>query len=143
MNSKSITFLLACTLAMSLLACTPPEEEKKPNIIFILADDLGYGDIAAFNENSKIKTPYLDQLASEGMRFTDAHTSSSVCTPTRYGILTGRYNWRSRLKASVLWGRSKALIQKERTTVGKSTSISRISYRIYWQMALRLELGYG
>ncbi|MFY0653104.1 MAG: arylsulfatase [Cyclobacteriaceae bacterium] len=100
--------------------CQQPEQKaKNPNIIYILADDLGYGDIGAFNENSKIKTPHLDQLAAEGMRFTDAHTSSSVCTPTRYGILTGRYNWRSTLKQGVLWGRSKALIAKERTTVGK------------------------
>ncbi|MFT7033294.1 MAG: arylsulfatase A [Cyclobacteriaceae bacterium] len=119
MNFKTYTSLFACVLAISVLACNPPKEEKKTNIIFILADDLGYGDITAFNENSKIKTPHLDQLASEGMKFIDAHTSSSVCTPTRYGILTGRYNWRSTLKSSVLWGRSKALISKERTTVGK------------------------
>lgn len=107
-------------IALISISCQQQEVEqktKKPNIIYVLADDLGYGDVAAFNENSKIKTPHLDQLADEGMKFTDAHTSSSVCTPTRYGILTGRYNWRSELKASVLWGRSKALIQKERTTV--------------------------
>ncbi len=105
-----------------ILSCTTPnsadqEQPKNPNIIFILADDMGYGDITAFNENSKIKTPQLDQLAAEGMRFTDAHTSSSVCTPTRYGLLTGRYNWRSRLKSGVLTGKSKALIPNERSTV--------------------------
>ncbi len=71
----------------------------------------------AYNPEGKIKTPYLDQLAAEGMRFTDAHTSSSVCTPTRYGILTGRYNWRSTLKSGVLTGRSVALIPSSRTTV--------------------------
>jgi len=90
---------------------------KHPNIIFVLADDLGYGDIAIYNENSKIKTPHIDKLASEGLMFTDAHTSSSVCTPTRYGILTGRYNWRSTLKAGVLSGTSNALIPANRTTV--------------------------
>ena len=78
----------------------------------MLADDLGYGDINIYNSNGKIKTPNIDQLASEGIMFTDAHTSSSVCTPTRYGILTGRYNWRSKLKKSVLGGTSKALIQR-------------------------------
>lgn len=88
-----------------------------PNIVYVLADDLGIGDINAFNPKGKIKTPYIDQLASEGMKFTDAHSSSSVCSPTRYGILTGRYNWRSTLKAGVLWGYSPGLIDTARTTV--------------------------
>lgn len=119
MKRHCLTLLLS-SVVLFFFSCQQPGGEqttKKPNIIYVLADDMGYGDVAAFNENSKIKTPHLDQLADEGMKFTDAHTSSSVCTPTRYGILTGRYNWRSELKASVLWGRSKALIQKERTTV--------------------------
>lgn len=93
------------------------KEHKQPNIIYILADDLGIGDINVFNKEGKIKTPNIDQLAKEGMLFSDAHTSSSVCTPTRYGILTGRYNWRSKLKSSVLTGTSKALISSERSTV--------------------------
>ena len=80
-------------------------------------DDLGYGDVQPFNSESKIKTPHLSQLAQDGMIFTDAHTSSSVCTPTRYGIMTGRYNWRSGLKSWVLGGSSQALIPKERSTV--------------------------
>ena len=62
-----------------------------PNIVYILADDLGYGDVSCYNLESKIQTPHIDRLAAEGMRFTDAHTPSSVCTPTRYGIMTGRY----------------------------------------------------
>lgn len=88
-----------------------------PNIIYILADDMGYGDVSILNKDSKIKTPNLDQLAQEGIQFTDAHTTSSVCTPTRYGILTGRYSWRSRLKSGVLTGKSNALIPPNRTTV--------------------------
>ncbi len=88
-----------------------------PNIVYILADDLGYGDLSCLNENSKIQTPNLDRLAREGMIFTDAHSSSSVCTPTRYGILTGRYNWRSRLKKGVLYGYSRHLIDPDRMTV--------------------------
>ena len=91
--------------------------QSKPNIIYILTDDLGYGDVSSFNEKSKINTPNIDKLAAEGMKFTDAHTSSSVCTPSRYGILTGRYNWRTRLKEGLLSGVSKALIPTSRATV--------------------------
>lgn len=91
---------------------------EKPNIIYILADDLGYGDVQYLNpEQGKIPTPHMDQLASQGMVFTDAHTSSSVCTPTRYGILTGRYNWRSRLQSGVLFGFDQPLIAPDRLTV--------------------------
>jgi len=90
---------------------------KLPNIIYVLVDDMGYGDVSVLNPGGKIKTPNLDRLASEGMVFTDAHTTSAVCTPTRYGILTGRYNWRSSLKEGVLWGYSPALIDTKRETV--------------------------
>lgn len=92
-------------------------QNPPPNIVYILADDLGYGDVSCYNENSKIHTPHIDQLARQGIKFTDAHVSSSVCTPTRYGILTGRYNWRSSLKNGVLSGFSKALIPQDRWTV--------------------------
>jgi arylsulfatase A len=102
-----------------LLACHPDlkEDVKRPNIIYILADDLGYGDVSCMNENSKIATPNIDQLAKHGMLFTDAHSNSAVCSPTRYGILTGRYAWRSSLKSGVLWSYDKPLIESERTTV--------------------------
>ncbi|MHC4243989.1 MAG: sulfatase-like hydrolase/transferase [Planctomycetota bacterium] len=90
---------------------------KKPNIVFIMADDMGYGDLGCYNKNSKIPTPNMDRLAKEGMRFTDAHSPSAVCTPTRYGVLTGRYCWRSRLKRGVLGGYSPALIDTKRMTV--------------------------
>ncbi len=89
----------------------------KPNIIYLLADDLGYGDVQCLNPRGKIPTPNLNRLAQEGMTFTDAHANSSVCTPTRYGILTGRYNWRSRLKKGVLGGMSPPLIEDGRMTV--------------------------
>ena len=90
---------------------------QRPNIVYILADDLGYGDLACQNPNSKIPTPNLDRLASQGVRFIDAHAPSSVCTPTRYSLLTGRYCWRSRLKGGVLgpWGAT--LIEPGRLTV--------------------------
>lgn len=90
---------------------------ERPNIVYILCDDLGYGDVRCLNPAGKIATPNMDRLAAEGMVFTDAHSSSSVCTPTRYGILTGRYNWRSRLKSGVLWGYSRRLIEPGRLTV--------------------------
>lgn len=91
--------------------------EKPPNIVFILADDLGYGDVSIYNPKSKIQTPHLDRLATEGVRFTDAHAPSSVCTPTRYSILTGRLAWRSPLKSGVLppWGAP--LIDEKRPTL--------------------------
>ena len=79
-----------------------PQSPAQPNIIFILADDMGYGDLAAHNPTSKIPTPHLDRMAANGMRFTDAHAGSSVCTPSRYNILTGRYAWRSRLKSGIV-----------------------------------------
>lgn len=92
---------------------------EKPNIVMILADDLGYGDLGCYNKDSKIPTPHLDQLAREGMRFTDAHSPSSVCTPTRYALLTGRYSWRTRLQRNVLGPWDRPLIAPERLTVGK------------------------
>lgn len=90
---------------------------EQPNIIYILADDMGMGDTSAYNANSKIATPSLDRLANEGIKFTNVHTSSSVCTPTRYGILTGRYAWRTSLKRGVLQGHSDHLIAPDRETV--------------------------
>ncbi|AHF14712.1 sulfatase family protein [Niabella soli] len=92
-------------------------QNSRPNIIYILADDLGYGDVSALNKNSQIPTLHMDQLAREGMVFTDAHSSSAVCSPTRYGILTGRYNWRTRLQSGVLWSYDPPLIPESRTTV--------------------------
>ncbi len=110
----------ALTGAFGLLAQAPPAgaADTSPNIVVILADDLGYGDVKALNPECKIKTPNLDRLARGGKIFTDAHSSSSVCTPTRYGLLTGRYNWRSRLKSGVLWGYSRRLIEPDRLTLG-------------------------
>ncbi|NWK55867.1 arylsulfatase [Verrucomicrobiaceae bacterium N1E253] len=107
---RSLCLLAALTLS-------PLQADERPNIVFILADDLGTGDLGCYNKDSKIPTPRLDQLADEGMRFTDAHSNSSVCTPTRYGVLTGRYCWRSRLKRGVLMGYSPALIEEGRETV--------------------------
>ncbi len=91
-------------------------EATKPNILIILADDLGYGDVGC-NGATKIKTPHIDRLAREGMRFTDAHAPASVCTPTRYGLLTGRYCWRTRLQKGTLGTSHPLLIEKGRMTL--------------------------
>lgn len=95
---------------------------ENPNIVFILADDMGYGDISALNEQAKIHTPFLDKMCRNGITFTDAHSNSSVSTPTRYGILTGRYSFRSTLKRGVLNGTSNHLIPKERATLASMLS---------------------
>ncbi|MFI3267511.1 MAG: arylsulfatase [Rikenellaceae bacterium] len=117
MKLKKIITSVATVIPMSLLA-----KNDAPNIIYILADDMGFGDITALDNNCKIATPYLDQLVEDGMSFTDAHTTSSVSTPSRYGIITGRYNWRSSLQTGVTWSYDEPLIEKERVTVATMLS---------------------
>lgn len=117
--------ILLLLVLISLHACgggtksanKTPVKLDKPNIIYILADDMGYGDISGLNPNAKVSTPTIDSLLSSGMSFSDAHSSSSVCTPSRYSILTGRYAWRTSLKRGVTWGYSPPLIDSARTTV--------------------------
>lgn len=116
--SMLFCILSFATVSLGQNVAKQDAKQNRPNIIFILADDMGYGDVSAYNEHSKIQTKNIDRLADSGVRFTDAHTSSAVCTPTRYGILTGRYNWRSELKQNVLYGYSEALIAEERVTIG-------------------------
>ena len=115
---------LAC-LALASCASAPfssrhsaaQPRSAQPNIVVVLADDLGYGDVGAYNAASLIPTPVMDRLARDGVRFTDAHSNSAVCTPTRYGLLTGRYAWRSRLKKGVLWSNGDTLIEAGRATL--------------------------
>ncbi|MFM9000117.1 MAG: sulfatase family protein, partial [Opitutia bacterium] len=91
---------------------------EKPNVLIILADDLGYGDLRCYNpERGKIPTPNLDRLAAEGMRFTDGHSSSGVCSPSRYALLTGRYHWRTRLQNGIVGVFGEPLIAPDRLTV--------------------------
>jgi arylsulfatase A-like enzyme len=106
------TSLFICTQALAAVA------EKKPNILVILADDLGYGDVQCYNpQRGKIPTPNIDKLASQGMRFTDAHSSCSVCSPSRYTLLTGRYHWRTRLQAGIVKTFGEPLIAPGRLTI--------------------------
>ncbi len=115
----SLRFALCCLLLGPFLHSARAATPAKPNIVYLLADDLGYGDIQALNPGrGRIKTPHLDRLAAQGMTFTDAHSGSSVCTPTRYGLLTGRYAWRTRLQRGVLDGSDDPpLIAENRLTV--------------------------
>jgi arylsulfatase A-like enzyme len=112
-------FLRDVALGAAVLgAAVTAQAAVKPNIVFVLCDDLGYGDIQCLNpERGKILTPGVDRLAKEGMTFTDAHTSASVCSPSRYGLLTGRYNWRTRLQYGVVQGFAPNLIAEDRPTV--------------------------
>ncbi|MFT3824326.1 MAG: arylsulfatase [Chitinophagaceae bacterium] len=113
---KKIFLLATCTL-LAVTVAWAQKAAKTPNIIYILTDDLGYGDVHCLNPEGKISTPNMDRLAREGMTFTDAHSSSAVCTPSRYSILTGRYAWRTKLKNGVLYGYSDPLIDSNRLTV--------------------------
>ena len=94
------------------------DKPTTPNIVFIMCDDLGYGDVHCLNtQYGKIQTPHIDTLAAEGMTFTDAHSGSAVCTPTRYGLLTGRHCWRTKLQHGVVQGFAPCLIADGRPTV--------------------------
>ncbi|HOY58080.1 MAG TPA: sulfatase-like hydrolase/transferase [Verrucomicrobiota bacterium] len=112
--ARAILLVLYVTLFLRVNAAGTP---ARPSIVCILADDMGYGDVSRLNPKGRIPTPNIDRLAREGLTFTDAHSGSSVCTPTRYGLLTGRYAWRSRLKSGVLGGLSPRLIEPGRMTV--------------------------
>lgn len=123
MDSEKRTLIkcssLIFVLFTVLLSCSDKVQLEKPNVIFILADDLGYGDLSSYNPNSKIPTPQLDALAKGGMKFTDAHAPASICTPTRYGILTGQYAWRSPLKKGVLQSFDLELINDSIQTIAQ------------------------
>ncbi len=119
--NRLITFIIICLSVFILSACQVRNNSSndKPNIIYILADDMGYGDASSLNPDSKILTPKLDTLARQGITFTDAHASSALCSPTRYGLLTGRYSWRSRRQGGALWSFDRPLIEEGRLTVAQ------------------------
>jgi len=124
LTSKLLPGLLLLGLFPS---CQEAGTTQIPNIIYILADDLGYGDVSAMNEEAAWKTVHIDRIATEGMVFRDAHTGSAVCTPTRYGILTGRYNWRSTLKRGVLGVYDEPLMDINRTNI--ATMLKKHGYK--------------
>ncbi len=125
MNNQ-LKFSSMALFAASLVPAQMAAQSDRPNVIVIYADDMGSGDLSILNKDAKFKTPNLDALAQSGVTFTDAHTVSSVSTPSRYGILTGEYSWRSWLKAGVTWGHTRALIPAEKPTM--ATMMKRSGY---------------
>ena len=119
--------MLARVFLVFILAAQLLAAAEKPNIVIVLADDMGWGDPQSYQPDSKIPTPNIDRLAQEGMRFTDAHSPSSVCSPTRYGLMTGRYSWRTWLKSGVLDGFGPPLIDSEQDTI--ASLLKRAGYR--------------
>ncbi|MHC4883271.1 MAG: sulfatase family protein [Planctomycetota bacterium] len=119
MKKIALALMAIAILVSGCRAEVGPAEKvgKPPNILFILADDLGYGDVACYNPESKVPTPNLDQLAAGGMRFTDAHSPSTVCTPTRYSILTGRMQFRTGMRGVFTGAGGPCLIEKDRLTL--------------------------
>ena len=122
--SKKILWGLCFICLTVFYSCNQSQKKvsEKPNIIFILADDMGYGDISCYNERSKIPTPHIDKLASQGIMFTDAHAPGAWCVPSRYGLLTGKYPGRVRLN----W-RERSLIDPDQITLG--SMLQRNGYR--------------
>lgn len=113
---KPIIFSLFCIFT-SLLTTASCQVYEKPNVIIILADDMGYGDVSSCNPTARTHTPNIDELASQGISFTDAHTAGALCIPSRYGLLTGRYFFRAP-RQSIYWGYGAPLIEEGRETIG-------------------------
>ncbi len=116
--SHSIFLTTVVFLITSFSSLTLSAEKGPPNILFILADDLGYGDVGCYNPKSKVPTPHLDQLALDGIRFTDAHSPSTVCTPTRYSVLTGRMAFRTGMRGVFTGAGGPCMIEEGRMTIG-------------------------
>ncbi|MCC5930957.1 MAG: arylsulfatase [Cyclobacteriaceae bacterium] len=120
---KSLKTLCSLVFAVSWLMLVTGCQEKEqqgsdpPNIIIIFADDMGYGDVSALNPLAKTRTPYIDRLIEQSLVFTEAHSSASVCTPSRYGLLTGKYAFRHAPASSGIWGFHKPVIESERETM--------------------------
>ena len=131
---------ILCLLSGTLDAAEGPRTSPRPNIVFILADDLGYGDLGCYNRDSKVPTPRLDRLAAEGLRFSDAHAPTSVCSPTRYAILTGRYAWR--IATDARGGRSLGQAPDRRRSPDRAfpAPSARLHHGVLRQVAPRLDL---
>jgi arylsulfatase A len=115
MKYNKFLVLLLAVMVSCLFSCN--KQQKQPNIVLFLADDMGYGDPQSYMSSSKVPTPSIDELAAGGIRFTDAHSPASVCSPTRYAILTGRFAWRTHMKRGVLGPYNSPLIEKDRLTL--------------------------
>lgn len=117
MKTKYLTVVFA-SITLMMTGCDIMEPKRnQPNIVLIYADDLGYGDVGCYNPDSKIKTPNIDRLSQEGVLFTDAHSPDGICSPSRYGILTGRYSWRTAIKSGNPAPGAQPWINEGRTTI--------------------------
>ena len=114
---KLVVISLVAYLTPRIASAAPANKISHPNVIVIYTDDQGYGDASCFNKDSQFVTPNIDRLAQEGVLFTDGHCSDTVCTPSRYGLLTGRYSWRTELKRGVFQAERPCLIPDQRMTV--------------------------
>ena len=114
---RSLVKPLAILLALLVLMPPPQAQAEHPNILIILTDDLGYGDIACYNPESKVPTPHIDRLAEQGMRFTDAHSPATVCTPTRFSVMTGAMCFRIGRSPVFTGVGGPCLIEDERLTL--------------------------
>ena len=110
-------FLNALAIGVLLANAGKAEDDRQPNIVLILADDMGIDSVSFYNDKMGLPTPSIDQLARQGMSFSDAHSTSGVCSPTRYSVLTGRYHWRSRLKRGIVGQWERPLIEESRLTL--------------------------
>lgn len=119
MMHRILSPIRSAGLAILLTTSACPAAAALPNVVVFLADDLGYGDPQCLNPESKIPTPNIDRLSQQGMVCTDAHSASSICTPSRYGLLTGRYCWRSKLPTGITWYWDPPLIDRDRLTMGR------------------------
>lgn len=118
-KNKILSIITLSVMSFSFFSCQPKVEKTcQPNIVFIYLDDLGYGDITAYDADAKVPTPNIDAMAKEGIRFTNGYASSATCTPSRYALLTGRYPWRNK-NAKILAGSAPLIIDTERLTLPK------------------------
>src|ERR1700720_4630438 len=108
---RYVPILVATAVVFTEANAIAGRRTDRPNVVVILADDVGYGDLGCYGA-TKVATPNLDRLARDGMRFTDAHAPSAVCTPTRYALLTGQYAWRHPPAAQILSGVAPLCIPK-------------------------------
>lgn len=139
----SVPFCLGQHVSAQTAEQAKSASQQKPNIIFILADDMGYGDVSAYNKDSHIQTRHIDQMAANGVMFTDAHSCSAVSTPTRYGIITGRYNWLFQPPKAVYSTATPCpIIPHHPQHHGIHAESKWIYHRLHRQMAFRLELGH-
>ena len=136
---KLVVISLVAYLTPRIASATTANKISHPNVIVIYTDDQGYGDASCFNKDSQFVTPNIDRLAQEGVLFTDGHCSDTVCTPSRYGLLTGRYSWRTELKRGVFQAERHCLISDQRMTVASFLRANGISNSHGREMAS----GYG